>query len=142
MNGKKTVTRTAYVSFWCSMMFVIGRRLYSQILCGAYFLRFIRIKIFVRTQLWSLMPGSTSDFLTRSWMWRWWLILLHSISIPEDISLVKSGHGLYHRLDCSNSMVLSINPDQYYWYSYSRPLYFWPILLVAVSNRLSCLKRY
>ena len=29
-------------------------------------------------------------------------------------------------------MVLYTNPDQYYWYQYSGPLYFWPILLVAV----------
>ena len=29
-------------------------------------------------------------------------------------------------------MVLYTNPDQYYWYRYYGPLYFWPILLVAV----------
>ena len=38
---------------------------------------------------------------------------------------------------CSNSMVLYINLDQYYWYRCSGPLYFRPILLVAVSNGLS-----
>ena len=34
-------------------------------------------------------------------------------------------------------MVLYINPKQYYWYRYSRSLYFLPTLLVAVSNGLT-----
>ena len=45
---------------------------------------------------------------------------------------------------CWNSMVLYTNPDQYYWYQYSGPLYFWPILLVAVvyglRNRIMLLQ--
>ena len=42
--------------------------LYNQILCGACFLRFILTEISMRTQLWSLMPGSTLVLITLSWM--------------------------------------------------------------------------
>ena len=39
-------------------------------------------------------------------------------------------------------MVLYINPYQYYWYRYSGPSYFWPILLVPFSNGLNWLAEW
>ena len=45
-----------------------------------------------------------------------------------------------HDVDCAHlctSPLSKFNPDQYYWYRYSGPLYFWPIILVVVLYGLS-----
>ena len=62
------------LSIFCTSVFKNSPRLcqsallYSQILCGAFFLQFILMDISVRTQLWLLIPGKTSVLITRSWM--------------------------------------------------------------------------
>ena len=55
----------------------------------------------------------------------------------DNASKHKSRRRTYVLAHCSNSMLLYAKPNQYYWYRYSGPFYFWPILLVAALHELS-----
>ena len=56
------------------------------------------------------------------WTWIHW-ILLHNINFG-----------------CSDSVVhvFYTNPDQYYWYRYSGPLYIWPVTMIALLYGQNC----